>query len=106
MTAKNIFRVAAIVLLIAMALPASSSNIVAGSFPANSAPKPEDAKDRQLLQRLEDIRSMDKSDMSRLEKKSLRKEVKGIKKEMKSRGGVYLSIGAVIIIILLLILIL
>ena len=50
---------------------------------------------------------MDKSDMSRAEKKELRKEVKEIKTDLKSTGnGVYLSVGAIIIIVLLLILLL
>jgi hypothetical protein len=50
---------------------------------------------------------MNKSEMTRLEKKSLRNEVKDIKKEMKvMSGGVYLSVGAIIIVILLLILLL
>ena len=62
---------------------------------------------QQLIHRLEDIKGMNKSELTRLEKKSLRKEVKGIKKELKANGkGVYLSVGAIIIIILLLILIL
>lgn len=59
------------------------------------------------LDRLEEIKAMDKSDLSRSEKKELRKEVKEIKAELKSTGnGVYLSVGAIIIIILLLILLL
>ena len=50
---------------------------------------------------------MDKSNLNSSEKKELRKEVKAIKKTLKSTGnGVYLSIGAIIIIILLLILLL
>jgi hypothetical protein len=54
-----------------------------------------------LVQRLEDIKEMDKSGLSGMEKKDLRKEVKGIRKEMKAmKGGVYLSVGAIIIIIL------
>jgi len=60
-----------------------------------------------LMGRLNEIKDMDKSDLSRADKKELRKEVKAIKEELRSTGnGVYLSIGAIIIIILLLILIL
>ncbi len=59
------------------------------------------------LDRLEEIKKMDKSELSRAEKKELRKEVKTLKGEIKSSGGgVYLSVGAIIIIILLLILLL
>lgn len=60
-----------------------------------------------MYNRLEEIKSMDKSEMTRAEKKELRKEVRSIKSELRSTGnGVYLSIGAIIIIILLLILLL
>jgi hypothetical protein len=58
-----------------------------------------------LLNRLEEIKAMDKSKMTRAEKKALRKEVRAIKSELRTTGnGIYLSIGAIIIIILLLIL--
>ncbi|TAL47700.1 MAG: hypothetical protein EPN92_04570 [Chitinophagaceae bacterium] len=107
MTVNKILRIASLVLLIAIALPASSAIIVPESSQTNSAAKTDNARAQQLLQRLEYIKGMDKSEMTRLEKKSLRKEVKEIKKEMKvMSGGVYLSVGAIIIVILLLILLL
>ncbi len=50
---------------------------------------------------------MDKSNLSSLEKKQLRKEVRATNKQLKElNGGIYLSVGAVIIILLLLILLL
>jgi len=50
---------------------------------------------------------MDKSNLSGAEKKELRKEVKSLKKEVRSSGrGIYLSVGAAIIIVLLLIILL
>jgi hypothetical protein len=59
-----------------------------------------------MVNRLEEIRTMDRSNMSRQEKKELRTEVKGIQKKMHDGyGGVYISLGALIIIILLLIII-
>jgi Flp pilus assembly protein TadB len=62
---------------------------------------------KRITERVEEIRSMDKSDLSRAEKKELRKELRELKKQSKALGGgVYLSVGAIIIIILLLILIL
>jgi hypothetical protein len=64
-------------------------------------------KAKILLNRLYAINDMDKSTLSISEKRELRKEVKGIKNTLKSLdGGVYLSVGAIIIIVLLLILIL
>lgn len=65
------------------------------------------AEVKVMLNRLEEIKAMDKSEMKASEKKELRKEVRTIKAQLKaSNNGVYLSVGAVIIIILLLILIL
>ena len=107
MSTKKILRLASLVMFIAIAIPASSAIVVPVSSQANSSAKMEDPISQQLLQRLEDIKGMNKSELTRLEKKGLRKEVTGIKKEMKAiSGGVYLSVGAIIIIILLLILLL
>ncbi len=62
---------------------------------------------QQKLDRLEDIKKMDKSSLSSIEKKELRKEVKTIKADLRStKNGFYLSFGAIIIILLLLILLL
>ncbi|WP_285010573.1 hypothetical protein [Pedobacter faecalis] len=61
----------------------------------------------RIKTRVEEIRDMDKSDLSKEERKALRKELKELKQEARAMsGGVYLSVGAIIIIILLLILIL
>ncbi len=66
--------------------------------------------DQQLMNRLREIKDMDKSNLTSSEKKALRKELKQMKKEARAdngrRNGVYLSVGAIIIIILLLILLL
>lgn len=60
----------------------------------------------RITSRVDEIRAMDKSDLSRAEKKALRKELKQLKQEARAMGGgVYLSVGAIIIIILLLIII-
>ena len=66
------------------------------------------AQFEKLTNRVEEIRKMDKSDLSRAEKKELRKELRELKSQARAlgAGGVYLSVGAIIIIILLLILIL
>ena len=61
----------------------------------------------RLKSRLEEIRAMDTKNMTKSEKKALRTEVKTIKKELAQiSGGVYLSVGAIILIALLLILLL
>lgn len=69
--------------------------------------KEAEARAKVLMARLEEIKAMDRSDMTKAERKALRKEVKEIKSELRtSNGGIYLSVGAIIIIILLLILLL
>ncbi|RYE40743.1 MAG: hypothetical protein EOP48_24455, partial [Sphingobacteriales bacterium] len=61
----------------------------------------------RLVNRVEEIRNMDKSNLNREEKRALRKELKEMKEQARAlQQGVYLSVGAIIIIILLLILIL
>ncbi|WP_264521849.1 hypothetical protein [Flavobacterium sp. N1994] len=94
-----------LVLVFSIPMAANTNNPITTT--AISAAPSEDAKTEVLLNRLNEIKDMDKSNLTRADKKALRSEVKAIKKSMKaSSRGIYLSIGAVIIIILLLILIL
>lgn len=73
----------------------------------STSPKEVPAEVKIMINRLEEIKAMDKSSMTKVEKKELRKEVREIKANLKSsNSGVYLSVGAIIIIILLLILLL
>lgn len=74
---------------------------------AKPEPKEIPAEVQTMLNRLEEIKAMDKSSLKSSEKKELRKEVREIKSELRASGnGVYFSVGAIIIIILLLILLL
>lgn len=60
-----------------------------------------------LLTRLDEINAMDKSTLSKPEKKQLRKEVRAINKTLSGiSGGVYISVGALLVVILLLVLLL
>ena len=60
-----------------------------------------------MYARLNAIKEMDKSAMSSSERKALRMEVRAMKSEIREgNGGVYLSIGAILIIVLLLIILL
>jgi len=89
-------------------IPANAMTITGAPVtPTTENTKEVPAEVTRMMNRLEEIKAMDKSDMSRSEKRALRKEVKAIRANMaKSNGGVYLSVGAIIIIILLLILLL
>lgn len=66
-----------------------------------------EVKLQAIKERVEAIKAMDKSQLSKEQKQELKSELKTMKTEAKAMGGgVYLSVGAIIIIILLLILIL
>jgi hypothetical protein len=73
-----------------------------------SAKISESAETESLVLRLNEIKEMDKKDLSSSEKRELRKEVLSIKSTLatQNNGGIYLSAGAIIIIVLLLIIIL
>jgi hypothetical protein len=106
MNVKRFLRITVVAGMITITAPAIASPIEAVSI-TNGPGKEGEAAVQPLLQRLYEIKDMDKSQLTRSEKKELRNEVKSIKKEMKANSkGIYLSVGAIIIIILLLILLL
>ena len=57
-----------------------------------------------MVKRLNEIDAMDKSTLSASEKRVLRKEVRGIKREIQRSTGVYVSVGVLLLIIIILIL--
>ena len=86
--------------------------ITLGSFSlANASEKPVKpttteipAEIMTMLNRLDEIKEMDKSELTRLEKKALRVEVREIKSAVRASGnGLYISSGVIIIILLLII---
>lgn len=87
-----------------------SNNVLANSTKPNVATNnttEAPAEVKVMLNRLNQIKEMDKNSLNSTQKKALRAEVKEIKNTLKSTGnGVYLSVGAIIIILLILILIL
>ena len=75
---------------------ASEKNITSDTVNRNEMP----TALKKTLNRLEEIKAMDKSSMSRLEKKELRKELRTIKANLKAKeNSVFLSIGGIVIII-------
>lgn len=102
---KKIITGVAIAVLSLTFIPAQSE-IVPGTIPATANPT-DAAAAKVLTDRLEEINTMDKSTLKPAEKRELRREVRTIKKELKaSSGGVYLSVGALLLIIILLIVLL
>ena len=104
---KNIFYLMTICLLLAIQpLQINASNIVAKSSLVMTN-QLDSTEAKVLLLRLNEINEMDKSKLNSSEKKILRKEVSTIKYQLEEQQGrVYLSFGALVIIILLLIILL
>lgn len=100
-------RVALIACVISVASPSISYSITPASVTVNDPGKDVDPALQALLNRVREIKDMNKENLTKSEKKNLRKELKEIKKEIKaSNRGIYLSLGAAIIVALLLILLL
>jgi len=106
MSNKKIIQSAAFLLLFSLSASAQTSS-GPSDLASSSTATAEAPRARQLMDRLETIKSTDRSTLTNHERKDLRKEVKEIRKEMKAAsGGVYLSVGAILLVILVLILIL
>ncbi|MEO6728992.1 MAG: hypothetical protein ABIM99_03655 [Candidatus Dojkabacteria bacterium] len=58
----------------------------------------------QITRRVEEIQNMDKSNLSREQKKELKNELTTMKKQARaiSNGGIYLSVTALLVIIIIL----
>lgn len=83
--------------------PMIASNTNPGT--AVSAESTEAIEKNALVVRLDEIKALDKSTLTKAEKKELRKEVRAIKAELReTSGGIYLSVVAVLIIVLLIVL--
>lgn len=80
---------------------------LSSTVPVDSTRTIESAEVNALTHRLEEINGMDKSKLTSSEKRQLRKEVRTIKKRASAlSGGVYVSAGALIVLLILLIVLL
>jgi peptidoglycan hydrolase CwlO-like protein len=102
------------VLLMIFSLSASTA-FTNNSDPKNASDNPAvpDKKENKLskeeisrlTKRIEEIRDIDKTNLTVKEKRELRKELKGIKENVRKSGGyIYISAGTLILIIILIIL--
>ena len=83
------------------------NKLKAASDPVKTQNLSQSAEAEVLINRLEEIRSMDKSTFSKCDKKVLQKEVKLIDGRLHAvGGGIYISVGAAILILILVIILL
>jgi hypothetical protein len=75
--------------------------------PAKTENKMSEEELSRLTRRVEEIRDMDKSDLTTKERKELRKELRSIKENVRRDGGyIYIGAGTLLVVILLVILLL
>src|ERR1035437_4681272 len=83
------------------------NELKAASGPVKTQSSSQTAEAKVLINRLEEIKSIDKSTLNKNDKKLLRKEVRSIDSRLRElSGGIYISVGAVILILILLIILL
>lgn len=91
----------AVLLLTLNPTPSAAAELTPASTPLSNSADAE--KINVMVTRLKEIEAMDKSNLSASEKRVLRKEVREIKKVVKrASGGVYISVGVLLLIIILL----
>ncbi len=102
MKKNSMIRALLLVCMIAFGTPVFAD--VVSPTPVTAVAESKEEHLARLERRLEEIKTMDVKTMTRSEKKALRVEVRQIKKEMQAVSGVYVSVGALLIIILLIVL--
>ena len=104
---KNTFYFLALTVMLSVTAINTNAALVARSQPSEETQEQTDSRLAEIKQRVEEIGAMDKSQLSRMERKELRKELKNMKKELKRReGGIHISTAAIIAAIVLVALIL
>jgi Flp pilus assembly protein TadB len=84
----------------------TNAALVSGNQPSKAVEQT-DSRLAEIKQRVEEIRAMDKSQLSKSERRNLRNELKDMKKELRrGEGGIHISTAAIIAAILLVALIL
>jgi len=100
---KTLLRNIIVAFMILVASGAYAATIApSGSIPDNIQTE----KNEKLINRLEEIKNMDKKNLTKDQKRILRHEVVSIKHQLHDGGGIYISVGAAIIIVILLIILL
>ena len=105
---KNFFTIISIAMIMAIVVPVQSFATVTEPLETVTTDPDKNAEMlARITQRVNEIQNMDKTNLTGDEKRVLRKELKGMYKQVHDLNDrVYITVGGLIIIILLLILIL
>jgi hypothetical protein len=108
---KTIYLIAATLVLTLSALTSHAATITGDPFTkeaiAAMTPEQKQARVEEIKQRIEEIRAMDKSQLTKPERKELRAEVKSLKQESNDLGinKMYIYIAAIVALIIILLII-
>lgn len=96
------------ILYLAFAFLMLSSTLTMAKAPAKELTTEQKVRINQITQRVEEIKKIDKSNLSDTEKQDLKAELTAMKKEAKQagQGGIYLSVTALLVIIIVLLILL
>lgn len=101
---KTIFIIVSITLLFFAFPPNSQALTTKNNDVVNTQKLTEKESAQLLLNRLDELKHLNKSDLTITEKKNLENEILKINNELKTIGdGIYLSIGTILIIVILLV---
>jgi Cu/Ag efflux protein CusF len=75
------------------------------AIPGKKENRLSDEEISHLTKRVEEIRDMDKTNMTVKEKREMRKELKEIKENVKRGGGIYIGVGTLLLIIIIILLV-
>jgi hypothetical protein len=102
---KKIAYFLSLLFLVTAIAPASMGKDIVKDKKKSEVTAEEQARLEEIKLRVEEIRAMDFSELSKGELKEVKTELKELNKEAKQNGGgIYLSVGAIIVILLVLIL--
>ena len=105
MSLKRLTTGCLLIMSLLAAAPGFSNDLAIGPRTKSAEPiTPAEAE--RLTKRLEEIKAMDLKKLPRAERRALRKEVKEIDQRVQDTGYIYISVGALLLIILLLVLLL
>ncbi len=101
----SLYKFSLIMLMVVFSFAAEAATI---PLPAKKTPTAEQAQRiSEIKTRVDEIKSLDKAQLSKEERKDLSKELTEIKKESRRlSGGIYFSTGAIIVIVIVLLLVL
>jgi predicted PurR-regulated permease PerM len=102
---KNLFKPTLLVILMTFTLATTTQAFSTVPVKIKPIERTSEAESQKMINRLNEIKAMEPSSLTRRQKRELRKEVKTIERNLHTNSsGVYISVGAAIIIVLLLIL--